>query len=96
MFDFIVGLLCGAVLTLIFEWVLQSNKHLKKHFWDNHKAIFGYHFHHSTYGLLLCVAALFFLFFDESLSYLLLGIGTGIISAHTYTDKRLVFVEKSK
>lgn len=92
--SFIFGLLIGMLATWLLEIILQRNKLLRKEFVDNHKSIFGYRVHHSTFGLLFLIIGLFSIYYPLTNALFFLGLGIGIILLHTITSKRFVFVEK--
>lgn len=92
--SFLIGIVVGIGVTMLFEYILTSNPHLKKNYWDNPKGIFGYHVHHSSYGLLVLVVGSILLVLQSGPFLFCFGLGLGIIIMHTITDKRLVFVEK--
>ena len=92
--DLIIGILIGLSSTYILEQVLQRNKTLRNEFWEYHKPIFGYHVHHSTFGIPFIIVGLFY-FFSGGSGFLFLGIGTGIILMHTYSSREFIFIEKS-
>lgn len=96
MIPFIFWLFIGMTSTLIFEKIILSNKRLKNEFWDNPKTVFGYHFHHSTLGLILLIIGIIIFLYGSTLGVSLAGFGLGIIIVHTYTDRELIFIEKSK
>lgn len=90
----LLGILIGIIATILLEVILQKNKRLRKEFWDNHKSFFGYHVHHSCYGLLFIIIGFFSLWHPFMNSFLLFGIGLGIIATHTYTAKHFVFINR--
>lgn len=94
MIDFLFGLIIGSIVTYIVEHILFSVPFLKKNFWDNPRTIFGYHIHHTVFGLIVIVLGVFLFASNISYALFLIGIGIGIIGVHTYFDKRLIFIEK--
>lgn len=82
-----LNLLLGLLLGLIITYLLQKRKFLKK----NTLIISGYHIHHSVLGVLLILIGLIL-----STNYFLIGIGIGIIIAHTIANKELLFINKIK
>jgi hypothetical protein len=89
------GLLSGILLTWVFELVLKTDKKLRERYYRQHEVLFGYHVHHSTYGLaVLLVAIILFLNHQESQSVFWAAVGMGIILEHTISDGRFVFIEK--
>jgi hypothetical protein len=93
--SFIFGLIIGIVFTYILELILQSNKKLRQEFWEHHKPIFGYHFHHSVFGIPLIIVGLYFIYNPVFNGLFLIGIGLGIIVWHNYTARHFIFIEKS-
>jgi len=87
--NIIIGLLIGFVISFLFDLISFRIKPLKKRFWDNPVTFFGYHIHHSFYGLIITLFGLISFPF-------LIGFGIGMIISHTVSDKRLVFIEKIK
>jgi len=83
----IVGFSVGFIIFYLFDLISFRIKLLKKRFWDNPITFFGYHIHHSFYGLIIALIGLF--------SYpFLVGFGLGMIISHTITDRKLIFIEK--
>ena len=94
---FSVGILFGMIVTWLFELVLKSNKWLRNRYYRHHKIIFGYHVHHSMYGLIaIVVSIILFLIKQEESAIFYLAIGIGIVIVHTISDGRFVFFEKQK
>jgi len=93
----LLGLFCGILLTWIFEFAIKSNKKLYKRYYKQHEVVFGYHIHHSTYGLVALVMSIV-LCLDERYSQAIfwLGVGVGIILEHTASERRFIFVNKWK
>lgn len=91
----IFSLFLGIVITYLFELVLKSNKTLKHRYYSHHKIFWGYHIHHSVYGLVSILIGIA-LFFngdkDPALDAILFGFG--IIAQHTNSDGKFVFIEK--
>ena len=87
----------GWIATIIFEFILKTNKKLRTRYYYHHEILFGHHVHHSTYGLiLLAVGAI--LYFNNNLqgSIFYISAGIGIIIEHTLSDGRFIFIEKVK
>lgn len=94
---FLTATFVGVLLTLIFEFVLKTNKKLRDRYYRRHEILFGYHVHHSTIGLLLIVlGVLLFLSDEPGVALKIIGIGMGVIIMHTISSGRFVFVEKEK
>ena len=94
---FLAGLAVGILITWIFEFILKSNKKLKNKYYSQHEILFGYHVHHSTYGLMfLAVSILLFFKKDVPSAVFYLGVAVGIIVEHTRSEGRFVFLEKWK
>lgn len=93
----LIGLVAGWVATIIFELILKTNKKLRHRYYQHHQILFGYHVHHSTYGLLFMVAGIIF-FINKNIPASLFNIafGVGIIIEHTLSDSRFIFLEKWK
>ena len=92
-----MGLLAGVVATLIFELILKTNKKLKDRYYRHHEIFWGYHIHHSMYGLMSIIASIILFLAEyktDALFYFSFGIG--IIAEHTISDGRFVFIEKQK
>ena len=92
------GILWGIAVTIIFEFILKTNKKLRHRYYQQHEILFGYHVHHSTYGLLSIAAGIILLFnksFSNGLFYIFFGLG--IIIQHTLSaNGRLVTIIKNK
>ncbi len=91
------GLLRGILITWLFEFVLKTNNKLREKYYRHHEVLFGYHVHHSTYGLLGLILSIFLFMagrVEESL--FTASFSLGIIFMHTISDKRFVFIEKQK
>lgn len=94
---FTAGLLFGLFITLLFEWVLKKNKKLRRRYYFHQQIFWGYHVHHSTYGLLFILISIFFLIFGNQASGIfILSAGIGVVILHTITGGRFVFIEKQK
>ena len=94
---FLLSILAGLVITFIFEYILKTNKKLRNKYYRHKNVIFGYHVHHSNYGLALFVAG----FITYAFSYptaplVLFGMGVGIILMHTISEKKFVFIDKQR
>lgn len=92
----ILGFVHGLALTIVFEFVLKTNKTLRHKYYWHHNSWFGFHIHHSSYGLLFILAGLIVRKGDLALCLFLILFGIGIITQHTLSARRLVFVEKDK
>jgi hypothetical protein len=89
--------LLGIVATLVFEQILKRNKKLRNRYYRHHQLFFGYHVHHSTYGLVAVVASIILFFVGRSMSSVFwFMFGIGIIFEHTISDGRFIFIEKAK
>jgi len=98
-FIFLFGLLFGIALTWLFELTLQTNKKWRKRYYKNHAIIWGYHIHHSSYGVLsLLVSIIFSLIPEMPIALFIASFGLGIIIMHTISDPRhrIVFIERDK
>lgn len=83
------GLAIGLFLTALFEYIIYTNF---QNIWNNPKIYFGFHIHHSVYGLISIITGLFFIR-KLKVFYFLIGLGLGIIIMHTINDGRLIFIE---
>ena len=93
---FSIGLLLGMIATWMFELILLTNKKLRNRYYRHNAIFFGYHVHHSTYGLLaFCLSAVLF-FTNQESALFWLSSGLGIIVVHTISDGKFVFIEKQK
>ena len=70
---------------------------MNKRYYRRHEIAFGYHIHHSMYGL-VCIAIGIILSLQDRLasSLFLFAAGIGIIIMHTVFDGRVIFIEKEK
>ena len=94
---FLWSILAGILMTWIFELVLKTNDILYEKYYTHNSVMFGYHFHHSTYGLALFVSSgIMLLIGYDTAPLVLLGMGIGIIVMHTISDGRFVFIEKQR
>lgn len=84
----------GYIGCYLFELILTHDKLLNKKFWKHHIPIFGYHIHHSVYGLISIAIAAIYVFINPALVGFFLGFGWGIIIRHTVVERRFVFIEK--
>ena len=93
----LIGIISGIATTLLFEFILKTNKKLRNRYYRHHEILFGYHAHHSVYGLLFIIAGVIF-YFNKNISDSLLYIsfGVGIIIQHTLSDGHFVFIEKQR
>ena len=93
----LISILTGIVITWIFEFTLRTNKNFHKKYYEQNNIIFGYHVHHSNYGIALFVSSLITFFLNyKSASLFLFGIGMGIIIMHTISEKKFVFIDKQR
>ncbi len=93
----VIGLLFGVVISHFFELSLKENKLLKNRYYRHHEIIFGYHIHHSMYGLVCIIFGIILSFKDHPISStFFIATGVGIIIMHTIFDGRLIFIEKEK
>jgi uncharacterized membrane protein len=91
----LIGVISGIAATLLFEFILKTNKKLRNRYYRHHEILFGYHVHHSTYGLIFIAAGIIFLSnkdISDALFYISFGIG--IIIQHTLSSQKFVFIEK--
>ncbi len=94
---FIKGILWGIFVTWLFELVLKTNKNLREKYYTRNNIIFGYHIHHSTYGLLVFILSIIlFILGKIILALSVVGFAIGIIIMHTISDRRFVFIEKQR
>ncbi len=61
MADFVFGFLVGFLIFYLLDQISFRIKPLKKRFWDNPVTFFGYHIHHSFYGLIIVLVVFNFL-----------------------------------
>ena len=87
-----LGFVLGFLIFTVVEILFSRNKVLRKKYWDNPRLIYGYHIHHSTWGLLFIIIGLFIK--KSSFGQELIGLGVAMIIVHTLFDGRLVFIEK--
>jgi sensor domain CHASE-containing protein len=93
------ALLYGIAVTILFEYTLKTNKKLRARYYQRHAVIFGYHIHHSTYGLLFIALGIALYLLNKNALNLMFCVffGFGIIIQHTLSARgRLVFIEKWK
>lgn len=96
-FLLIIGLVFGVAITWMFELVLKSNLKFRKKYYEHHKIFWGYHIHHSTFGLVfIALNVILFLIDKKTTDLIYTAIGVGIIIMHTISDGRLVFIEKQR
>jgi hypothetical protein len=94
---FLIEVLFGVLATMIFEFILKNNKNFHKKYYEYHKLFWGYHIHHSTYGLLSIIfSASVFLLDQKRIDMFFLAFGIGIIIQHTLSDGRFIFIEKQR
>jgi len=97
--NILIWLLFGIVVTWLFELTLKTNKKLRHKYYTHSAIHFGYHIHHSTYGLLFFVIGIaFFLMGQKTFALYCVAFGLGIITMHTISDSghRIIFIEKQK
>ena len=83
----IVGILAGYLFTILYEFCFDFiHKKTKK---EPIVRLYGLHFHHSIYGILLI-----FVFIITS-NLFILGFGLGIIIRHSQDEKKFTFIDKS-
>jgi len=93
----ILGIVCGLVITWMFELVLKTNKKLREKYYTHHKIFWGYHIHHSSYSFPVIIASVVLFLQNRMMSSVfVLGIAAGIIIMHTISDGRFVFIDKQK
>ena len=94
----LLGFVIGIICTFVLEKVILGSKKLKQLFWDEktHYLFYGYHMHHSPFGLVLLFSAIIVGLHAVAIALFLAGFGIGIIVMYTITDKRLVFIERGK
>ena len=87
----------GVAITWIFEQILKDNKKLRAKYYRHHEILFGFHVHHSIYGLVAIIISLFYFFINNGhYGIFWFVLGFGIIFEHTLSDGRFVFIEKQK
>ena len=86
------ALVCGIIAARIFEFVMMTNKALRHRYYHHNQILFGYHFHHSMYGIACFLLAAAFV--DQAVFFIPFGIG--IILQHTWFERRFVFIEKQR
>ena len=92
---FLFGLLAGILITWLFELILKTNKKLRQRYYKQQEVFWGYHVHHSTYGLIfLLVGIILFFNYQEAQALFFMGIATGIVLQHTVSEGRFVFIER--
>jgi len=93
----LIGIISGIATTLLFEFILKTNKKLRNRYYRHHEILFGYHVHHSIYGLFFIIAGVVF-YFNKNISDALfyISFGIGIIIQHTLSSQKFVFIEKWK
>lgn len=93
----LMGLMFGLIITLIFETVLKRNKKLRHRYYMHHEVLWGYHVHHSTYGLFFILLGIVLYFTGDTQAFLFSVLsGVGVIAEHTFSDGRFIFWEKQK
>lgn len=93
LFTIFLGILYGISATLIFEWILKTNKKLRNKYYKKHNIFFGYHAHHSCYGIVSIIFGVL-LRQNTEVCLFLISFGIGIIIQHTLSARRFVFIEK--
>lgn len=95
-FLILFGILFGIAVTIIFEFILRENRKFFEKIRPD-KNMFGWHIHHSSYGLLFILLAIILHLNGSSTPNLFyFSFGIGIIIQHTLVSGRLVFIEKNK
>ena len=80
----LIGLLVGVFVDFFWVWPKRKGKiPISIH-------AFGYHFHHSVFGLFVFIIGLLIR------NDLLIGLGLGIVASHTFRTKEFTFVHKIK
>lgn len=96
-FLLIIGVALGVTITWLFELVLKTNKNLRKKYYSHHKIFWGYHIHHSTFGLaFILLNVILFLIDRKTTDLFYTALGIGIIIMHTISDGRIIFIEKQR
>lgn len=94
---FLLSILAGIAITWIFEYILKTNKFLSDKYYQHKNVVFGYHVHHSNYGIALFISSIITLRLNyPSASLILFGMGIGIILMHTISEKKFVFIDKQR
>ena len=97
LFIFLLMILVGIAITWVFELVLKNNKKLRTRYYRHHEILFGYHVHHSMYGVFLIILSIVFLLqHNISAAIISIGLALGIIIMHTISDGKFVFIEKQR
>lgn len=92
-----IGFLSGVALTWLFELVLKTNKKLRHKYYMHHQIFWHRHVHHSTYGLVAVILSAILFFTNQKTSAIFwFSMGVGIITEHTLSDGRFIFIEKEK
>jgi len=86
--NLLIGLVIGCVATIIYEYIFDLIWYLTGK--QPIISIFGWHLHHSLYGIFVII--IFFLLF---INYIFLGIGLGVIIRHTQ-DEKFVFIDRHR
>lgn len=84
----LASLFSGILVTKIYEFLFN-------YVWPTTRVhIFGLHFHHSNYSIILFILA----FFIQSNIYklIIISFSIGILIQHTFSEKKLIFVERIK
>lgn len=94
-FEFLIWMLDGIAVTMLFEFVLKTNKKLRERYYNRKEIILGYHTHHSIYGLVSIIAGCVLFFTNQQAAGLFfVAFGIGIAIQHTLSAGRFVFIEK--
>ena len=99
-FQFIAGFLFGIIPFGLIEVIGWNIPFFREKFYGNPSEIptliLGYHVHHSFLGLISIGWGIYSLFTKSDNQFFWIGLGIGIIIAHTVADGKLVFIEKIK
>ncbi len=89
------GLLFGIIISHFFELSLKKNITLRNKYYRHHEIFFGYHIHHSMYGLVCVILGIVLILKNHHASSIFfITTGVSIIAMHTLFDGRLIFLEK--
>ena len=86
-FEILLGLIVGILSGYFYEFCCKFvERKLKK---GTSLKIKGFYIHHSIYGVIIILIYLIIRM------HFLLGLGLGIIIAHTFIEKKFVIIDKS-